>query len=464
MKEEVLQFINKHQLIRRKATVLIGTSGGPDSMALLHFLHSIREKWELKLICISVDHGIRGEDSLADLHYVETICEKWEIPFIGTSVDVPSYKREKNISDEVAARELRYRFFKKQMERFQADYLALGHHGDDQVETMLMSLTRSANSRAFSGIPVTRPFGTGMIIRPFLCITKDAILNYCAENDIASRIDPTNFETNYTRNFFRKHVVPLIKEKNKNIHTTIRHLSETLQEDEDFLLKEAEKVVKDAADLNSEKKICTIQINLFTRHPLALQRRAFHLILNYLYDEMPKNLSYIHDEHFFALLKYDKGNAQIDFPFNLKLEKSYGRLHFYFSHQSKATNDSSYFKPLDIPGKIILPDGSTVSATFVDHPYDDDFHVFTCSVEQIALPLHIRNRKPGDRMTWRGLNGSKKLKDLFIDYKVPVKERGRWPIVVDDQGKILWLIGLKKNYPEVQPEKGIFIQLHYDKR
>src|SRR5699024_9246700 len=99
----------------------------------------------------------------------------------------------------------------------------------------------------------------------------------------------------------------------------------------------------------------------------------------------------------------------------------------------------------------------------VEHPQHDDLYSFTFEADQVALPLYIRNRKPGDRMTWQGLNGSKKIKDLFIDYKIPVKERDRWPIVVDDQGNIRWLIGLKKNYPNIGTNKGIFIQLNYKK-
>jgi len=463
MKQEVLQFINKHQLLRKNTTVMVGVSGGPDSLALLHLLNSMKEKWQLKLIVVSMDHQLRGEESLADLHYVRDIAKSWGIQFLGASLDVLSFKQETQFSEEVAARKLRYQFFKEQMNDFQADFLALGHHGDDQVETMLMSLTRSANSSAFSGMPLKREFGPGMIIRPLLCVTKDSILDYCEENQLIPKIDQTNFETKHTRNFFRKNLLPLIKEKNNNIHTTIQHLSETLTEDEEFLQSEALKTIKETTDLDLAKKTCTIEINLFMQRPLALQRRAFHLILNYLYDELPKDLTYIHDEHFFSLLQYDKGNARIDFPLNLKLEKSYGRLSFYFSSSYQASDGSSYFKPLDIPGEYKLPDGSAIIAGFVEHPHHDDAFSFTCNITQVALPLHIRNRRPGDKMTWKGLNGSKKLKDIFIDYKIPIRKRSMWPIVVDNNGEILWLVGLKKNYPDPQVKIGTFIQLYYDR-
>src|SRR5699024_846239 len=195
MKQEVLQYIDKNQLLKKNSVVLVGTSGGPDSLALLHFFHSIRKEWKLNIICVSLEHGMRGEESEADFHFVKSTCENWDIPFAGATVNVPAYRRKKNISEEVAARELRYQFYEQQMDKFQADYLALGHHGDDQVETILMSLARTASSSSFAGIPVCRPFAGGAIIRPFLCVMKEQILTYCRQHSLDPRIDSTNEET-----------------------------------------------------------------------------------------------------------------------------------------------------------------------------------------------------------------------------------------------------------------------------
>lgn len=462
MKRNVMTFINKHQLLTKESTVLVGVSGGPDSMALLHFLHSIREEWKLKLIAISIDHQLRAESSTADLLYVRKMCGNWGIECIGASLDVPSYKQDNRVGTQVAAREMRYQYFAEQMEKYQADYLALGHHGDDQVETMLMGLSRSANSNALAGIPVTRSFATGSIIRPLLRVTKEEIETYCQTHNIAPRIDPTNYETNYTRNFFRKNVLPLLKEKNKNIHTTVQHLSETLQQDEKYMRDEAEKVLQETVKLDPDIKKATIKIDVFHTHPSALQRRTFHLILNYLYNRPPKDLSYIHEEQFFALLRSDKGNLRMDFPSSLKLEKSYEKVVFYFSSQH--TNNPSYHKMLDIPGRLDLPDGSTIISLYNDNYQEQNEYSYFCNVDQIALPLHIRSRHKGDRMRWRGLEGSKKLKDIFIDAKIPQSERDKWPILTDDNGEILWLIGLKKGQPKHHTKNNTsYIQIIYEK-
>ncbi|WP_067729663.1 tRNA lysidine(34) synthetase TilS [Oceanobacillus damuensis] len=462
MKQEVLTFIKKHQLLRKNATVLVGVSGGPDSMALLHFLLSLEHEWNLNIVAVSVDHQLRGEESLEDLRYVERICNEWGAEFVGASLDVASYRKKHGIGTELAGRELRYRFFEQQMELYQADFLALGHHGDDQVETMLMKMSRTASSSFFNGIPVHREFSTGYIIRPFLCITKEILENYCKENHIEARIDATNFETEYTRNFYRHKVMPLIKEKNSNIHMTVQHLSETLSEDEEFLRKEAEKMVDELVDFQGENGMVTFHAELFKNRAQALQRRAYHLILNYLYDVLPKDLSYGHEEQFFALLQRKEGNAQLDFPSALKLENSYGRMTFYFAEHHEDPN-LSYHYTLDIPGKLKLPDGSTITANFAEKNTEQNTLSYIFSSEQVKLPLHIRTRKPGDRMSWKGLNGSKKLKDIFIDAKIPLSARESWPVITDDEGKIIWLIGLKKGQPTSGLVRGATIHLLYEK-
>ncbi|RDW16868.1 tRNA lysidine(34) synthetase TilS [Oceanobacillus chungangensis] len=461
MEQAVLKFIIKHQLMAENANVLVGVSGGPDSMALLHFLHSIRRKWNLNLTAVSIDHQLRGEQSREDLEYVQAVCKKWGIPFIGATVDVQAYIKEHQVGTELAARELRYQVFHEQMDRLNADYLALGHHGDDQVETMLMRLTRTASSSMFNGMPFKRIFAKGMIIRPFLCITKKDIEVYCKANQIVPRIDPTNFDTIYTRNFFRKNLLPLIKEKNNNIHITIQHLSETLKEDEEFLQTEARQMVKEVVEFNTITRSASFQIESFRKHAHALQRRSFHLILDYLYKELPKDLSYVHEEYFFALLDYNKGSTRIDFPSNLKLEKSYDRLTFYFADINP--HDPSYDETLALPGKVELPDGSKVYADLTDKIETSDPYQYTCNIDQVTRPLHIRTRRAGDRMSWKGLKGSKKLKDIFIDSKIPIKERDSWPILVDHNDEVLWVIGLKKGQPKSQTVNGKWIQVHYKK-
>src|SRR5699024_6501425 len=151
---------------------------------------------------------------------------------------------------------MRYQFFEEQMIKCQADYLALGHHGDDQIETMLMELGRNADSSSFSGIPVQRPFSNGTIIRPLLCVTKNEIENYCNEHSITAKIDPAILETRYTRNYYRKYIVPKLTDKKERLHLTVQHMSETLNDDENYLTQHAQNMLNSVVTVHeSEKKV-----------------------------------------------------------------------------------------------------------------------------------------------------------------------------------------------------------------
>ncbi|MFD1362563.1 tRNA lysidine(34) synthetase TilS [Lentibacillus salinarum] len=460
MDNTVRAFMKHHQLINEHSTVLIAVSGGPDSMALLHFFYKVRAEWDLRLIAISVDHQLRGQESLDDLDYVRQMCQQWGIEFVGTSLDVPAYKQEKQIGTQVAARERRYQFFAEQMTTYQADYLAFGHHADDQAETMVMGLVHSASVKSLAGIPLERDFASGKIIRPFLCVTKEQIEHYCREHGITPRRDPSNIESTYTRNDYRHNILPLLKEKNHNWHQTIRHLSTSLQEDEAFLQREAEKMIQDVVIFGQPETSVHFNIHTFKAYPRSLQRRALHLILGYLYNGNKIDITYVHEEAFLTMLLSDHGHVQVDFPHQLRLTRSYGTMSFDFQRDQP----ESYHMIMALPGETALPGGITFAADVTNDPQRDRETVYVCHKGAVALPLHIRTREPGDRLRWTGLHGSKKVKDIFIDAKIPVNERNTWPVITDNNNVVLWLPGLKKGLPPVQTENGTYIQISYTKR
>ncbi|WLV24774.1 tRNA lysidine(34) synthetase TilS [Aciduricibacillus chroicocephali] len=443
----VKAFIQKHQLLKKGSTVLVGVSGGPDSMALLHYLVSIGKDWELELVALTVDHQLRGDESAADADYVESRCQDWGIRCERASVDVKSYKKERGIGTQTAARELRYRFFQKQMELYKADYLALGHHGDDQAETMLMQFTRSADPSAVAGIPAKRPFACGHIIRPFLAIDREMIESYCRTESIIPRLDPSNEDTGYTRNYFRKLVIPLLKEKNPNIHVTMQNMSERMQENASFLREAAEERLLKFLELDKKNASASFPSSVFQACPIALQRQMYQLILNYLYKKQPDQLSYLHETEFFKLLEGNRSNALLDFPNGLQVKKSYDRISLSFN---KKEGDQSFEFRLEVPGRVQLPNGAFIEAFLSDQAVQDTYS-FSLQVTSAMLPFTIRNRRAGDRMNWQGLNGSRKLKDLFIDEKIPREKRDCWPVITDASGRILWLPGLRK---AVMPAEG----------
>jgi len=462
--KKIEAFVKKYQLIKQHATVIVGVSGGPDSMALLHFLTERRKDNHLKLIAVGVDHQLRDVVSKADMTYVKEMCEKWDIPFETRKVDVVHYRNVNKVSTQVAARILRYDVFREMMEQYNADYLALGHHGDDQIETMLMGFMRTTTLQGLQGIPYKRPFSTGHVIRPLLPLTKEEIEAYCDMYGIEPRIDASNWDTSYTRNELRLHVVPILKNKNQLLHQTVQQLSETIQEDEIFLLTHAKELMKDIVNWDKNKQRATISIHSLIRHPVSLQRRVFRLTLDYLYKkDVPEKISYTHEEIFLQLIKDSTSNKTLHFPRNLFIEKSYNSVQLYFN-QRILDDEKPYHYVIDqIPCQIELPNDEKLIMKKVDQiqTVTERENIFIYPEAELVFPLYIRHRQPGDRMTYKGLKGSKKVKDIFIDDKVPLKKRDKTYILSDSNNHILWLIGLRKK--TVDPINGPYVLFEYVK-
>ncbi|HET7615563.1 MAG TPA: tRNA lysidine(34) synthetase TilS, partial [Bacillales bacterium] len=280
MRQAVDRFVKRHHLLKKNAVIVVGVSGGPDSMALLDYLQSVRTSWNLSLITASVDHGTRGAESAKDLLYVEKYCREHALVFEGTRIDVKAIQREHDLGFQAAARSGRYLFFAEMMRKHDADMLALAHHGDDQIETMLMRQVRGSFGLSRAGIPVRRPFANGEIIRPLLAVDKQQIEAYCRLNGIEPRRDPSNESDAYTRNRFRRTVLPFLKRENPNVHHRFQSESEILSDDQLFLEELAKDCLKDV-ESSKEKDYFAGSVTALSHVPIALQRRVIQLILNY---------------------------------------------------------------------------------------------------------------------------------------------------------------------------------------
>lgn len=347
--EKFYTFVQKHQLIEKGSTVIVGVSGGPDSLALLHLLEGVQKKWNLKLVCAHVDHMFRGEESQEDMQFVLQYCEKHTIICEAKQIDVNEYAKKQQVSPQVAARECRYQFYKMVLEKYQARYLALGHHGDDQIETILMRMVRGSTGESLAGIKVKREFHNGYIIRPMLEMTKEEILSYCKEHQLTPRFDPSNEKTDYTRNRFRKYVLPFLKKENPLVHERFQYFSETFLEDESYLKVLTQQHMNTVLK-RKEKSVVEMDINRFKSLPLPLQRRGIQLILNYLYEIIPASLSSIHIESLLSLLSQEHPSGSLDYPGGLKVIKSYQTCMFTFEHNEV----KAYCFEIDIPSVVRL--------------------------------------------------------------------------------------------------------------
>lgn len=459
---KVKSFLSKRGFDLYKKRIAVAVSGGPDSLALLHYLKEKSDSYGLELLALHVDHMFRGEESLEDARFVERFCKQRDIPFKMKRIDVPAYMSRTGQSGQLAARECRYSFFKEVMEEEGYAYLALGHHGDDQAETILMRLARGSTGKARAGIPFARSFAGGSIIRPFLCLNREDIENYCSQHQLKPRHDPSNEKDDYSRNRFRHHVLPFLRNENPQMHEQFQRFSEELESDEELLqeltLIEMNKVMEKKKDNETR-----LAIDLFLVMPMPLQRRGIQLILNYLYKEKPPSLSAMHIENVFSLIHNPHPSGFLHLPDGLIIERSYRECIFSFHAK---TSEASYHYELSEPGKADLPDGSRIEFEYIcSQQVKDHSGSLLLSADSIPMPLIIRTRKNGDRMTLRGMKGTKKIKDIFIDQKIPLSERDRWPIVTDAQGTILWVPGLKKSdQPMLGDPHSSYILLKYIKQ
>lgn len=455
LEKKAMYAIEKYHLINKGDSLLVGVSGGPDSLALLHFLHSIQEKYQLTIVVAHVDHMFRGQESLEDYLFVEQVCQTLHLPFEGTRVNVTAYMQQTNQSTQVAAREVRYRFFEKVMKKYNLHKLVTGHHGDDQMETILMRLTRGANNKGRAGIAYDRPFGAHRVIRPFLWASRADIEEYCLHNGLTPRIDDSNEKPVYARNRFRLNVLPFLKKENPLVHEQFQRFSEELLEDDTFLMELAKEKLH--SFWIKDEKFSKIKISDFLEMSKPLQRRAIQLILNYLYFERHEELSAAHLEAVLRLIQNSHSSGEIHLPAGLKVKKSYDDCTFLFTEKVQ----EPYSFTLHIPGTNLLPNGGKINTHYIEGNDDSSNATFVIDPELVRLPLTVRTRRNGDRIRIKGLNGSKKVKDIFIDEKIPLEDRAIWPIVEDGNHEIIWIPGLKKSDKEAIGVNKSFITLKY---
>lgn len=458
LEEKVRAFLKRKGLELKDKKFLVGVSGGPDSIALLHYLWSNKNAFNIEIVAAHVDHMFRGKESFQDAMFVREYCKGRDIPFEMERINVPEYIEKTGKSPQTAARDCRYNFFRKIVKKYNLDYIALGHHGDDQVETILMRLTRGSTGKARAGMPFKRPFAEGVIIRPFLCLNRTEIEEYCIKEELNPRRDPSNEKGVYSRNRFRKEVLPFLRKENPQVHEHFQRFSEELQSDEVYLQELTVQKMNTVMEKKADEEIL-VDIDAFGAMPMPLQRRGIQLILNYLYKERPASLSASHIESIFSLMKSPHPSGKLNFPNDLHIVRSYRQCHFQFQKEPVQSYQFEVFEPAIIK----LPNGGSIIFEYTDCPDGNLNHnTLLLDREEVPMPLIIRTRAKGDRMTLKGMQGTRKIKDIFIDHKIPLRERDSWPIVTDSDGRILWVPGLKKSHYSMQyPSCASYIILKY---
>lgn len=275
MYNKVVSFIEENQLINIHEKVVVGVSGGVDSMVLLEILNNYIGNENI--VVAHVNHGFRDE-SMEEYLFVEKYCNNLNIDFYGIFIDVPAYKIKNNLSTQIAARECRYGFYSDLMNVLKINQLVLGHHGDDLIESILMRQVSGSSNKGLIGIPMKRDFNNGSIVRPFLCINKESIYEYAKFNNTPFREDQSNLSDNYVRNRIRHHVLPKLKEENHLVHE--RFLSQSIErsEDEDYFELEISNLI--SKDIIKNSNGFVLVKNDFNNYHISLKKRLLKRLLN----------------------------------------------------------------------------------------------------------------------------------------------------------------------------------------
>ena len=439
MLNKVIETIEEYNMLQTGDKVIAGVSGGPDSICMLHILMLLRDRFSLELVAAHINHGLRGEDADNDEKYVEEFCRKNKIKFTSIKEDVHKISIDKNISCESAGRDVRYEFFNRLKEKYSANKIAIAHNSNDQAETVLMRIMRGTGLEGLSGI---KPVRDGIYIRPLLFCTRTEIEEYCNKNHLKPRIDKTNFESIFARNKVRLELIPYIEANfNKHIVSVLNRLAENSRMDNEFLEQNSEKKYKKYCTNKEDRVIITKEA--FQEHPAIISRivrRAFIDLLGVL-----NNFERVHIFQIIDLQSNGTGKHTI-LPNDVVAFNNYGDIHIYINSTYKIImpiNTSIYKLNL---GENALKDlGIKITIKQINEApkhLDSSENIRYFDADKILNDITLRFRKNGDKFNPLGMLGYKKLKDLFIDMKIPQGERNKIPLICFDND-IGWIVGYK---------------------
>ena len=419
-------------------TVVAAVSGGPDSMVLLDLL--VKQSNNIKIICAHVNHNLRIESNQEEKD-VENYCKKNNIVF--EYMKINNYNNTNFHSD---ARNIRYKFFEDLLKKYDSKYLLTAHHGDDLIETVLMRLTRGSSLKGYSGFQEKTLIKDYYILRPLIYYTKQNILDYAKQNNLLYALDKSNEKDVYTRNRYRKYILPNLKKEDANVHLKFKKYSETINEYNEYF----EKIINDK--INQLYVENELYIDKFIKEEPLIKKKIINKILEDTYKVDLNKITDKHTNSILNLIDNKNPNIYINLPNNLVATKSYNI--FYIDK----INSSENYK-YEINNKVKLANGKILE--IIKEAEDNSNNVIRLDSREISMPIYVRNRQIGDKIKIKGLNGSKKIKDIFINEKIDKKDRQNHPIVVDSLDNILWIPGIKKSHFDKKNKENCDIIIKY---
>jgi len=418
MLEKVKKYIEDKHLLKPSSTVVVGVSGGMDSMALLDILTLL----DYRCIAAHCNFHLRGEESDRDAEFVKNWCKNVDIEFTSVDFDTLAYARDKKISIEMAARELRYQWFELVRQKFEAEAIAVAHHRDDDIETVLLNLLRGTGIKGLTGISPKK----GNIVRPLLCVSRNEIEQYLNERNIPFVTDSTNYDDTITRNYLRLNVIPMLEKLNPSAKNAIFRTSQNIAEAYNIYEKAIETLKKEVMigeKVSIEKLKNTpspLSVLFEILVPLGFNASVVEDIIDNLNSSSGKvflstQYRVIKDRQFLLLSKIaDANNIGYEIFIHEGTNEILSPIHLKISVVNKNIIN------VNKPGRFLFSDA-----------------------EKVRFPLKLRKWKEGDWFVPFGMKGKKKLSDYFTDCKFDLLEKeNQW--ILESDGQIIWIVG-KRN-------------------
>lgn len=417
MKSKVKRYIERYNMLPKGSTVIVGLSGGADSIALTHFLHTQCQEYDVRVIAAHVNHSIRASAN-DDENFARNFCAKYNIPFYHLRADVPRISREEKSNIEDAARRVRYNFFRSIDPNAK---IATAHTLNDQAETVLFRLIRGTGLKGLTGIPPVRD----AIIRPFLECTRAEIESYCKAFGLTYVTDETNEDTSYARNFLRHEVLPLLKEINPSFLGSIRRSTQVLTQDNDTLDDLAEMVYHKAM---REEGFSVLELQ---KAPLAIRKRV---IAQILYDEIQVMPEYIHIENVNALIERGSGTVQVLQDTMLRIRN--GILEFPGQDYCDEWEMEVIMGRMSIPSGVLDINLYNQSEFITKQKIYKNTLAIYFDYDKIKGKMQVRSRKAGDSFIPAHFSATKKVKKMLSEMHVAPEKRNLVPVFSDDLGVI----------------------------
>lgn len=444
---KIIDFMELNQMVEKGDSIVIGVSGGADSICLLYVLSEISKEYSLGLRVVHVNHQLRGEEANEDQEFVRLTCEKLGVDFHSFSYDVKKISQSNKISEEEAGRKVRYQSFLEICLKYKCNKIATAHNKNDNAETFLFNLFRGSGIKGLSGIDsslkLKRINKEVTIIRPLLCVTRREIEAFLHTRDIPYRIDSTNLTDNYSRNKIRNNVLTYAtKEINNN---TIEHISRAanhLKEIALFIEETTERSYKKVVSQREDGFLFNIEDIL--KENIVIQKAIVRKIFEQLGGRL-KDVEAVHIQQVLEL--YDKPvGKRIDLPYGMVALKEYEAIKFYCESQiQKQVDYEATCIKIDGPGVYYLPgDNNYLEVNIFSAVKNITIPKNSCikwfDYDKIEIAVEVRTRRTGDYIQINNSGGRKKLKDYFIDRKIPREKRSK-TLLVADGNHIMWILG-----------------------